>query len=52
MRVYSADEGEDHRQSPLQAARRPESDQLTHDEPQIEAARVDQDALQDREIVE
>ncbi len=41
------DEGQDRRQPPLKTARCPKSDPLTHDEPQIEAARMDQDAFQD-----
>src|SRR5207244_2023312 len=41
------DEGQHRRQPPLQTARRPESDQLTHDEPKIEAAGMNQQPLED-----
>src|SRR5712691_5329261 len=37
---------DDDRRAALQTARRAETDQLTHDEPEIEAARMNQDALE------
>ena len=38
---------EDRDEPPLEAARRADADQLTHEEPQIEAAGVDQESLAD-----
>ena len=39
--------GNDRAEPPLQPARRADADQLPHEEPQIETARVDQQSLQD-----
>src|SRR5258708_23435990 len=39
--------GDDDAQAALQAARRPDADQMTHDEPEIESARMDQQSLED-----
>src|SRR5215831_5800328 len=41
------DEGDHRSQAPLQAARRPDAEERSHEEPEIEAAAVNQQAFQD-----